>query len=167
MKIGRLFRVIICVSSLLTDAEKQAMAADFKNAVDTFVRPFTIYQEANRTVVITDPTYNPLEAYNQNNTEIQNIPVFNTISGRIMYDKNQEWSFMRPYVSRGTDEGQLKVKDQTVRSVRLKVDYSGYMLLNTAKKTDIDGYLFDVQSIARPHGLFSPDYYTFYFVRSL
>lgn len=153
------------MSSLLSDSEKAELVADFQGVVDTFVRPLTVYQEATHTVIISDPNYNPLEAYNQNNTNITNTPNYTVISGRVMYDKNQEWAFTKPYA--GGDNGQLKVKDATKQSVRIKVDPSGYALLNTSKKVELDGNLFDLESIARPHGLFVPNYWTFYFVRSL
>lgn len=153
------------MSSLLSDSEKAVLVADFQGVVDTFVRPLIVYQEATHTVIISDPNYNPLEAYNQNNLDITNTPNYTTISGRVMYDKNQEWNFIKPYA--GGDNGQLKVKDATKQSVRIKVDPSGYALLNTAKKVELDGNLFDLDSIARPHGLFAADYYTFFFVRSL
>lgn len=143
------------------------MVAGLGLAVTDFVRPLFVYQEATMNVVITNPQYNPIDGYNQNNQNVTNLVNVTQISGRVLYDKQQEWSFVRPYVGRGPNEGQLKIKDQTTRSVRIKVDYSGYMLLNTAKKMQVDGELFDLESIARPHGLFGTDYYTFYFVRSL
>lgn len=154
------------MSSLISDSDKTAYATAFQQNVDTWVRPLIVYQEPQKTVIISDPNYNPYEAYNQNNTEIQNTPIFTTISGRILYDKDQEWSFMRPYTNGGANEAQIKVKNQSVRSVRLKVDISGFNLLQTAKKVEIDGQLFDLESLARPHGLFTPNYFTFYFVRS-
>jgi len=154
------------VSSLLSDTEKSAYAAAFQQNVDTWIRPLIVYQEPQKTIIVSDPNYNPYEAYNQNNTEIQNTPVFTTISGRIMYDKNQEWAYTRPYAGRGIEEGQIKLKNQSTRSVRLKVDISGFNLLQNAKKVEIDGQLFDFESLARPHGLFTPTYWTFYFVRS-
>ena len=155
------------MSSLLSDSEKAELVADFQGVVDTFTRPLIVYQEATHTVIISDPNYNPLEAYNQNNTDITNTPNFSTISGRVMYDKDQEWSFVKPYAGQGANDGQIKVKDANKRAVRIKVDPSGYALLNTAKKIELDGNLFDLESVARPHGLFVPNYYTFYFVRSL
>lgn len=152
---------------MFTDAEKAGLVNDFQSVVATFLRPLTVYQEATKTVIVSNPNYNPYQSYNQNNTQVLNTPNSTVISGRILYDKNQEWSFVKPFMGRGADEGQLKVKDQVTRSCRLKVDYSGYMLLQNAKKVEIDGYLFDPESIPRPHGLFTPDYYTFYYVRSL
>ena len=142
------------------------MVSDFKNAIDTFVRPFTVYLEATRTIVQTDPNWNPF-SYNQNSTGVQYTPNPITVSGRILYDKNQEWNYARPYVGRGPNEGQLKQKDQTARSVRIKVDASGASVLNSTKKLNLDGFNFDLESIQRPHGLFSTETYTFYFVRSL
>lgn len=155
------------MSSLINDSQKASLVSDFQGVVDTFVRPLVVYQEAQHIVIISDPNYNPLTATNQNNTQITNIPVYTTISGRILYDKGQEWSFVRPYPGRGTAEGQIKVKDDVIRSVRIKVDHSGYQLLRDSKKVQVDGHLFDNESVARPHGLFASNYYTFYFVRSL
>lgn len=156
------------MSSLLSDSEKAELVADFQSVVDTFVRPLTVYQEATHTVIISDPNYNILEGnYNQNNIDITNTPNYTSINGRVMYDKNQEWSFTKPYAGQGAGEGQLKVKDATKRSVRIKVDPAGYELLKTAKKIELDGSMFDIESVARPHGLFVPNYWTFYFVRSL
>ena len=152
---------------MLSDSDKSDMVAGFQNVVDTFVRPLYVYQEATQVVVITDPNYTPIDGYNQNNQNVTNLANFTIISGRVLYDKQQEWAFVRPYVGRGPNEGQLKIKDQTTRSVRIKVDPTGYALLNTAKKVQVDGNLFDIESIARPHGLFAPNFYTFYFVRSL
>jgi hypothetical protein len=152
--------------SLLTDAEKTSLIADFGLAVNTWERTLVIYQEAQKTVVVSDPNWNPIEAWNQNNSDITNTPVYSTVSGRIMWDKQQEWKYMKPYAGQG-GEAQIKVKDQTSRACRLKVDSSGYNLLLTAKKVEIDGVLMDPESQPRPHGLFTPNYWTFYFVRSM
>jgi hypothetical protein len=152
--------------SFLTDSQKAAVFAEFNTAMSTFLRPLIVYQEPQKTVIISDPNYNPLEgSYNQNDADVQNIPIYTTISGRITYDKDQEWSYLKPYP--GNENGQLKVKDQTARSVRVKVDYSGYSLLSTCKKMELDGYLFDLVSQPRPHGPFGTGYWTFYFNRSL
>lgn len=153
--------------SYLTDAEKAALATDFNDVADTFLRAFTVYQEPQKTVIVTDPNWNPYQSFNQNATGIRNTPIPNVISGRILYDKSQEWSFVRPFAGRGVDEGQLKVKDQVTRSVRIKVDASGAALLTTSKQVEIDGNRFTLESVPRPHGLFSPNYYTLYFVRSM
>jgi hypothetical protein len=155
------------VGSILSNAEKMDISNGLDGVAATFVRPLYIYQEAQQTVVITDPLYNPIDGYNQNNLNVTNLANFTLISGRVLYDKQQEFAFARPYVGRGPNEGQLKLKDQTTRSVRIKVDATGYALLNTAKKIELDGLQFDRESMPRPHGLFVPNYYTLYFVRSM
>lgn len=153
--------------SLLTDAEKAALVSDFGMAVDTWNRPLVVYQESQKTVIISDPSWNPIEAWGQNSSEVLNTPVYSTVSGRILWDKAQEWKYLKPYAGQGSDQAQIKVKDQTSRACRLKVDQSGYNLLVTAKKVEIDGVLMDPESQPRPHGLFSPNFWTFYFVRSM
>ena len=142
------------------------MVSDFQGVIDTFTRVFTVYQEPTRLVIATDPNYNPY-SFSQTTGSIQYIPNPIQLSGRILYDKQQEWGFVRPYVGRGPNEGQLKIKDQTTRSVRIKVDASGAAILQAGKKFTIDGLNFDLESQQRPHGLFSAESFTFYFVRSL
>lgn len=148
--------------SLLSDSDKASLAAVLQSGVQTWFRPLTVYQEAQRTVITADPNFNPIEAWNQNSTTIQNTPVYTTISGAILWDKDQEWRFVSPG---GAHPSQLKVKDSTKRACRLKTDASGYALLSTAKKVEIDGVQMNMDTEARPHGLFGVDRYTYYFVR--
>jgi hypothetical protein len=153
--------------SLLSDSEKASIFADFNTAMNTFLRPLTVYQSPQTTVIITDPNFNPLDGnYNENSEQIENVPIYTTINGRILYDKNQEWTDISPNGS--AKDGQLKISDQlSVRAVRIKVDYSGYSLLSTTKKIELDGFLFNLESEPRPHGPFGTGYWTFYFSRSL
>ena len=153
--------------SLLSDSEKASIFADFNTAMNTFLRQLTVYHAPQNTVIISDPNFNPLEGnYNQNDQDVQNTPIYTTINGRILYDKDQEWSYISP--AGYAKDGQLKVKDQSsVRAVRIKVDYSGYSFLSNTKKIDLDGFLFDLESQPRPHGPFGTGYWTFYFRKSL
>lgn len=149
--------------SLLTDAEKASLSAVLQSGVQTWFRPLTVYQEAQRTVVVSDPNFNPIEAWNQNATNIENTPVYTTISGAILWSKNQDWRYITPG---GVHPSQLKIKDATNQACRLKVDASGYALLSTAKQVTIDGVQMDLDTQPRPHGLFGVDRYTFHFIRS-
>jgi hypothetical protein len=56
---------------------------------------------------------------------------------------------------------QIKV-DKHVGEVRVKVNKDGYDFLKGAKRCELDGRIFTISSDERPHGLFSPKYYTFY-----
>lgn len=148
--------------SYLTDAEKASITADFTEANSTWLRPLTVWQEAAKTVIVSNPDYNPYTSYNQNVTDIQNTPISSVISGAILWDKMQDWPFMRV---QGV-EAQMKVHAQTKRAVRLKTDASGYSLLSTCKLVEIDGVALTRDTEPRPHGLFGIDRYTFYFQRS-
>ena len=147
--------------SLISDADKAMFGAALHSGVTTFFRPLTVYQEAQRTVVVSDPNFNPIDAgWNQHSVSIENTPVFTTISGAIQWSRSQDLDFIRP-----EHAAQLKAKEQTNRACRLKVDASGYALLKTAKRVEIDGILLTPDTNPRPHGLFGVDRYTFYFVK--
>jgi hypothetical protein len=155
------------VSSVLSPSDQEDIINGLQGVIDTFLRPIYVYQEPEQLVVITSQNYNPIDGYNQNNLGVQNLANFSIISGRVLYDKQQEWAYVRPYVGRGPNEGQIKIKDQTTRSVRIKVDVSGYALFSTAKQIKLDGFAFNIESQPRPHGLFTPTSWTFYLVRSM
>ena len=148
--------------SLLTDQEKAQLQLELQSGVATFFRALTVYQEANRTVIVTDPNYNPYTSTNnQNSLDVQFTPVATIISGAVLWDKVQEWPFLTPGVG-----AEIKIKDQTKQAVRIKTDASGWALLSTSKQVEVDGTLLSRTTNPRPHGLFTPDRYTFYFTRS-
>lgn len=152
------------MSSLLTDAEKAAIVADYQGAIDTFVRALKVYQEPTKTVIISDPDYNPYTSNNQNNVDITNTPIENIISGSILWSKRQDLAFINPFAA---DKAQIKVGDQVGPACRVKVGVDGYNLLASAKKVEIDGILMDPASEPRPHGLFGADRWSFYYQKAL
>ncbi len=157
------------MSNILSASQRAAFASGRRDVFDTFARPILIYQEPQITYISTAPAehWNPIDGYNQNATGVSIAPVYTTISGCILYDKIEETPFLTPFNSRGVNEAAIKVRDgNDNRSMRLKVDGSGYNLLKTAKKAEVDGFMFDVSSKPRPHGLFEPQYWTFYFERT-
>lgn len=150
---------------LFTEQEKAGLDALFGEAMSTFLMPLTVYQEAQKTIIASDPNWNPLTAYNQNVTSpVEYTPVSTTISGRILWDKKQDWAFITPG---GPHQGAaMKLRDQTNQAVRLKVDFSGHSLLKTAKKVEIDGVMLDRITEPRPHGLFGTGYWTYFYERA-
>jgi hypothetical protein len=153
------------VSSILSDAEWAAIAADLKSVADTFARPLKVYKEATHTVIVSDPNYNPFAPSNPGSADIQVTPNETVINGRITYDKLQDQAFVTPHGQSAAQGAQIKVKDQTSRAVRVKVDEAGYLVLKDAKRVDIDGELFFPASNPRKHGVPGAWYYTFYFTR--
>lgn len=147
--------------SLLSDAEKAALSADLSAATATWMRPLTVWQEAHKTVISSDPNWNPYTAYNQNATEVLNTPVSTVISGAILWDRTQEYPFLKPEIA-----AQIKVKNSVERACRVKVDASGHAVLMHCKQVEIDGEHMMRDTKPRPHGLFGVDLYTYYFVRA-
>jgi hypothetical protein len=141
--------------SLISDLDKDFLAGAFNSGMATFLRPLVVYQAPKYTIVSTNPDYNRFDNSNQNNTELpENQPIRYVVSGRVKYNTNQTDDFL----SFNKGESQQKLKNPE-GSVRIKVDYSGYMLLKDAKQIELDGQSFDPNAILRPHGLFNPKYY--------
>lgn len=150
------------MSSLISDSQKASLVADFSSLVDTFVRPLIAYKEAQKIVISTDPNFNRLNRFDQNQTKIQNAPVYQTINARIYYNKNID----NPYgdINGKTPSSQLKLR-MPDGAVRIKVDAAGFAYIGQTKRIELDGNLFEVASVERPHGLFGVEYYTYWLTR--
>lgn len=148
------------MSSLLSQAEKDALSAVIVNVAETFERPITIYKEAQQTVISSDPNYNRFNAADQNagNTV---IPIRYSFPARILYGKKSSNPYMEPYLSKVDGKGQLKIRTPD-EFVRIKIGPSGNAIMADSKRIEFDGTLFEVDSVVRPHGLFDVQYYTYY-----
>ncbi len=151
------------MAGLLTDAQKAALGAQFSSMAQTFERNIVVYQEAEKTVVSSNPSFTRLNAANQNNTDIENEPVLQTIPARILYGSKMTNEFAQ--LSHGDLDFQKKLK-MSEGIVRIKVRATYYNFFKDAKKVELDGQLFDVDTVERPHGLFNVDFYTFWLKRS-
>lgn len=121
---------------------------------DTFAREITVYQEAEKVLISTDPNFNPI--FRRSSSNIQVTPKKSTIIARILYGKDQEVDSVNGI---GVDF-QTKVS-LPIGWVRLKVGKDGYEILKDCKRIEFDGRTFAPLSSNRPHGLFEIDYYTF------
>lgn len=127
---------------------------------ETFWRGMTIYVEASTAVISTSPTYTRFGDHSQNAAiTAENVavtPQSSIISGCILYGSKQPWV---DFSAGG--EGQLKLRDSE-GTVRLKVASDGYALLRNCKLINLDGFNFQLDSNARPHGLLgNPTRWTF------
>lgn len=130
----------------------------YRSALDdvfwTFARPFQLYIEAQTAVISTSLTYSRFGAHDENapidadNTAV--IPQVYTLTGCILYDNRQPWETFT--VGKRTDGGELKLRDSN-GIVRIKVDSQGNDLLKNCKLVSLDGFSFQLNSNARPHGL--------------
>ena len=146
------------MASLLTSAQKAALQKSFDAVHDTFARDIYIFKEAKNVTISTTPNYNPI--YGEN-TKLEKTVTRQVQSGvfqaRILYNTDSN----EPYVTAPQIDSQLKIKVPD-GSVRIKVNKEGYEYIKKAKRVDFDGRRFSIESDVRPHGLFEPNYYTFF-----
>lgn len=152
--------------SLITDAQRAIYDAALQNQFETFARPFLMYVEANVANISTSLTYSRFGQHDQNaaitedNTAVTS-QVY-TVTGCIYYANKQPWLEIAPDGDGfNRNAQQLKLRDSE-GVVRIKVDATGYALMQGVKLVNLDGFDFQLDSTARPHGLLgSPTRWTY------
>jgi hypothetical protein len=105
----------------------------------------------------TDPNYNYLYKNVRGSvSSVQRKINSKTIKARVLYIGRQQEDLFDAQAS-----AQLKV-EKVAGEVRIKVGKVDYAYLKGTKRVEFDGRIFTMTSDERPHGLFSPQYYTFY-----
>jgi len=145
------------MGSLINSAHKALLESAIDNIHDTFARDLVCIKEANKVIMSTDPNYNYLYKNVRGAvTSIKNIINQKTIKARILYIGRQQEDLFDAQTS-----AQLKV-EKVAGEVRIKVGKVDYDYLKGTKRAEFDGRIFTMTSDERPHGLFTPQYYTFY-----
>lgn len=144
-------------TSLLSSAEKAALEAVFDDIHETFARTITVFKEASNVVIITDPNYNPLYKTAGQTTSVINTPVYKQFKARIKYEDDVG----KKYWSEQGLNSQIKL-EVVVGSVRLKIDQEAYDYVKDARRFDVDGKRYVLNSTFKPHGLFDIQYYTLF-----
>ena len=149
------------MTDLFSDEQKASIAANIEHLHDTFSRNIIVYKEAKKVVISTDPNFNYLYGNSGATTSIENIPEKKVFKARIRYDTDRSLEYF------GEADAQMKV-NRTDRSsqVRIKLKKADYDYIKEAKRIELDGRMFHVDSDARAHGVFNVDYYTL-FLRSV
>jgi len=145
------------MGSLINDSTKADLESVMGELHDTFARDLVCVKEANRVILSTDPNYNFLYKNVRGSvTSVQRQINSRTIKARILYVGRQQEDLF------DTQAGaQIKV-EKVAGEVRIKVGKADYLYLKGTKRVEFDGRVFTMTSDERPHGLFSPQYYTFY-----
>jgi len=144
-------------TSLISDSEKTALNAVIDDIHETFAREITVFKEASKVVIITDPNFNPLYNTAGQTTSYVNTPISRTFKARIKYEDD----IGKRYWSEGGLNSQIKL-EVIVGSVRLKINADDYEFIKDARRFDVDGKRYVLNSTFRPHGLFDNKYYTLY-----
>jgi hypothetical protein len=145
------------MTSFIDNIDKDGLESVFDDLHDTFARDIKFIKDSQKIILSTNPNYNYLYKNTQGQmSSVKNKIIQTTMKARILYVGRQfEDSF-------DAEAGaQIKV-DKHVGEVRVKVNKDGYDFLKGAKRCELDGRIFTISSDERPHGLFSPKYYTFY-----
>lgn len=147
------------MAEFLTSAERASIAKNLIDLHDTFGRDIIVYKEAQKVVVSTDPNYNYLYGTAGSTTpSVENVPIRKVFKARIRYDTN------RSLENFGETDAQMKVTRPDASSlVRIKLKVEDYNYIKEAKRIELDGRMFHVDSDPRAHGLFDViQFYTLY-----
>ena len=144
-------------TNLISASERTALNAVIDDVHETFAREITVFKEASQIVIITDPNFNPLYNTAGQTTSYVNTPVYKTVKVRIYYNNDID----KKYWSESGLASQIKL-EAVVGSVRIKMRADDYDYIKDARRFDLDGKRFVLNSSFRPHGLFDNQYYTLY-----
>lgn len=157
-----------CVASLLSDSEKNGLVAAFSALHDTYSRPITAWHEGEVLVVSTTPNasanvnFNRLNRFDQTSLNPDRVPVSATFNARIYYDKKEDNPLAQLMRFNATSQEKVRMPNGMVR---IKVDASGNSFMLGSKRIKLDGNLFDVDSVERPHGIFGSGYWDWWLKR--
>lgn len=132
------------------DHEKRNIADQLLGLHETFGRDIVVYKEARKVIMSSDPSYNYLYGNSgDQNTSVQYVPVRKVFKVRIKYDNNRDLEYM------GEANAQLKLSRPSTESlVRIKLKIEDYDYIKEAKRIELDGRLFHINSDPKFHGLF-------------
>jgi hypothetical protein len=147
------------MAEFLSPSERAAIAANLIDLHDTFGRDIVVYKEAQKVIVSTNPNYNYL--YNTGgatNESVENVPIRKVFKARIRYDTDRSLEYF------GETDSQIKIDRPDASSlVRIKLKIEDYDYIKEAKRIELDGRMFRVESDPRAHGLFDVvQFYTLY-----
>lgn len=147
------------MAEFLTAAARANIAKNLIDLHDTFGRDIIVYKEAQKVVVSTDPNFNYLYGTGGASTKsVENIPVRKVFKARIRYDTS------RSLENFGEADAQMKVSRPDDGSlVRIKLKIEDFEYIKDAKRVELDGRMFHIDSDPRAHGLFDViQFYTLY-----
>lgn len=151
------------MAEFLSPSERASIAANLLDLHDTFGREIVVYKEAQKVVISTDPGFNKLYGNAGKSTpNVQNVPVRKVFKARVRYDTDRSLEYF------GETDAQVKVNRPDPNStVRIKLKVEDYDYIKEAKRVELDGRMFHIESDPRPHGLFDVVQFTTLFLRPI
>lgn len=152
------------MSSLIPNSDKVGLADVFNSLHDTFARPVTMFKSSQEVVIQSSPQNNIFFPDAPTNDVVQNVIVSGMFNARIQYAPKEDLKFLSALMGAGgSDQITLKTLEGIVR---VKLDPTGAAYLQDAQKVRFDNNIYEVFTDSRPHGLFTPNFYTFFLKRT-
>ena len=141
-------------TSYISAAQKSFINSAMDNIHETFSREITVIMNPTVVVISTSPTYNSFYKRDLDNTSYSELaPQSFTFKARISYVSQTQGVFP------GSELQQKIIYPSG--TVKIKVQYDGYVKLKEARKVDLDGRRYSISSDYKPYGMFGPQYYSF------
>ena len=147
------------MADLLTAAQRADYQNAFKDMHETFAREISIYKTKVGVFVATNAAYNALYSRLKNSKrKVKEVEKYTT-TARIKYIGTQPEELVNEFGA------QVNVRFPE-GTVRLKLDLTGYNLIKTAGRIEIDGELFKIVSDPSKAGPFDVLFYVLYLQRN-
>lgn len=152
------------MANLITGQFRRNLESARDDVFDTFSRELTCFKTPEKTILDTSENYSfSYDAPDYSNDNAVDLVSYSGISGKfqtcIQYDKSLERLFANPQGSR-PENFRIIMDDGMVRLKVKSGDYNDF--IKDSVNIQFDGYQFEIFNTERPHGLFSPKYYTLY-----
>lgn len=136
------------------------------DVANTFERNILLFQTATKTIISTNPNNNIFfdsGPSNPINDSAQEVIVSGLFPARILYDAKQPTDQIESV--RSKELGQQPNVQISDGYVRIKVNSGVAQYLTNTKRVTFDGSEFEIRTDARPHGLFTAQYFNFFLKR--
>lgn len=147
-------------TSFISPANEDALNNIFNKMQATFGRPITIYQTAQETVLVTNPNNNYLFNQAPDNSLTSTVIQSGVYLARIQWGKKQ---LTAQFGGAPNMQNQIQLAEG---ECRIKLDPTGAAFIADAERVQFDDNILYVKSDPRPHGLFDPNFRTFYLTRT-
>ena len=148
--------------NLVLDPERAVYIQALDNVHDTFARDIVVWKKSAQTIVSQNENFDAFS--DQGISQIAYVTESKTFKACIKYiDRQKLESELNP--GDGNASQVVLPMTETFQLARIKVNLEAYnYILSGAEKILLDGDSFEyiLYTTARPHGLFSPKYYTIY-----
>ena len=152
------------MADLFSASEKLILSNNFNDIHDTFSRPIYIYRRANEVLISENPENNFIWDNAPNNSQAEIAIVSGMFNARIKYGTEQKRENFSSETRNNAEEQNVSTLEMGM--VRIKLDPSGAAFIGDAERVKFDDEVFEITTSKRPHGLFTPQFYT-YFLKKL